>query len=646
MRMRLRILIAVMLWLNGAMTMVMAAAQEPVNDVRILIDISGSMKKNDPQNLRVPALRLITQLLPDGSRASVWTFGQWVNPLVPQKTVDAQWKEQAYAAASEINSHGLFTNIEGVLEKSTQDWKQPDKNVHRSIIFLTDGLVDISKQPEENAAARTRILEDTLSRLRDAGVVIHTIGLADEVDKPFLRQLSASTKGWFEEARTADQLERVFLRMFEKTVPTESLPMEDNKINVDSSVKEVTLLVFRQEGSQDSKIVLPSGEKIDFRSKREGLRWRHEERYDLVTITNPPAGEWKIQAKLDSDNRVMVVTDLKTKVSTLPNIMLVGDVKPYTLQLSQQDKIITERKFLDLLKTDLARHRDGKEEQRSLLTDDGQGGDEKKEDGVFTTQVGQYLPAGQYEYQLRVDGSTFQRSNRQTVKVVDTPVAVSVRKLKDGDPAVYGLSLVPYVDIINPETLLIEAVVKKPDGSQSNVNAPRVGPNEWRVDVQVKPGERYEISLSVQADRIEGKPLNLGVGPYTVAEGAEVEPKAAEPPKTVEKTSEKPAAKKSETAKKPEAKADDAAAKKDAGPDWMAIVLKILGLNVVLGGIGFGVYWKWFRKPSAVAEGAEAEKPKKKWNWLKWFRKSKTAAEGAEGETPEEKAGEKKEDKK
>jgi hypothetical protein len=31
------------------------AADEPVSDVRILIDVSGSMKKNDPENLRTPA---------------------------------------------------------------------------------------------------------------------------------------------------------------------------------------------------------------------------------------------------------------------------------------------------------------------------------------------------------------------------------------------------------------------------------------------------------------------------------------------------------------------------------------------------------------------------------------------------------------
>ena len=45
-----------------------------VDDIRILIDVSGSMKQNDPANLRIPALKLINGLIPSGSRAGVWTL--------------------------------------------------------------------------------------------------------------------------------------------------------------------------------------------------------------------------------------------------------------------------------------------------------------------------------------------------------------------------------------------------------------------------------------------------------------------------------------------------------------------------------------------------------------------------------------------
>ncbi len=53
------------------------------SDVRVVIDVSGSMKQNDPQNLRAPGLRLLSGLLPPESAAGVWTFasGQYAGAL-------------------------------------------------------------------------------------------------------------------------------------------------------------------------------------------------------------------------------------------------------------------------------------------------------------------------------------------------------------------------------------------------------------------------------------------------------------------------------------------------------------------------------------------------------------------------------------
>jgi len=89
------------------------AAAKP--DTRVLIDVSGSMKKTDPNNLRVPAVKLLINLAKDGSRFGVWNFGQQVNNLVPPATVSADWKKTASRAADRIHSRGLFTHIGAAL---------------------------------------------------------------------------------------------------------------------------------------------------------------------------------------------------------------------------------------------------------------------------------------------------------------------------------------------------------------------------------------------------------------------------------------------------------------------------------------------------------------------------------------------------
>ena len=59
-------------------------------DLRVLIDVSGSMKANDPNSLRGPAAELIARLLPANSRAGAWLFGTQTRSLVDYGDVEDQ----------------------------------------------------------------------------------------------------------------------------------------------------------------------------------------------------------------------------------------------------------------------------------------------------------------------------------------------------------------------------------------------------------------------------------------------------------------------------------------------------------------------------------------------------------------------------
>ncbi|MDC3058749.1 hypothetical protein OA099_05285, partial [Litorivicinus sp.] len=55
-------------------TLSMTATASPT-DVRVLVDVSGSMKKADPKSVRGPATALLAALLPDQSQGGIWLFG-------------------------------------------------------------------------------------------------------------------------------------------------------------------------------------------------------------------------------------------------------------------------------------------------------------------------------------------------------------------------------------------------------------------------------------------------------------------------------------------------------------------------------------------------------------------------------------------
>ena len=281
------------------------------NDVRVLIDISGSMKQNDPHNLRRPALRMLVGLLQPGTRAGVWTFAKWTNPLVPLAGVDEAWKKKALALSQQIKSPGAFTNIERVLEDATKDWSGRPTTHNRHLVLLTDGMVDVSKVAGESAASRKRILEKLLPHLKQLGVKVHTIALSDRADHELMKRLSGETGGWYQQVDGADQPKRVFLKVFEQVGKPEGVPLKDNRFTVDASVKEAAILLFREKGSPAPVLISPNGEEYKDSDLVAGVAWYKDQGYDLITVGSPARGEWSLRADVDPDNRVMIVTDLK-----------------------------------------------------------------------------------------------------------------------------------------------------------------------------------------------------------------------------------------------------------------------------------------------------------------------------------------------
>ncbi len=442
-----------------------AAGSAPVSDVRILIDISGSMKHNDPRNLRAPALRLIVGLLPIGAESGVWTFGQYVNMLVPLDVVDKKWKVQAREASKQINSNGLYTNIEDALKRATWDWNTPDPHVRRSIIMLTDGIVDVSKNDADDNASRQRIVDEILPRLQKAGATIYTIALSGGADKALLNQLAASTKGWFEQVDDADALEKSFLHMFEKTTQRDTLPLVDNKIKVDDHIRELTLLVFRKEDAKPTLLDDPVGKTIGQDNAPDNVQWHHETRYDLITIEKPMPGQWRVLADTDPDNRVMVVTNLKMQTTTLPNHVLVGEKIPLTMSLTQNGAVITKAAFLKYIDARVSQIDMNGSRQEWALKDDGHAPDKTANDGIYSTLLSNSLTAGQYEVRILVDGITFQRESQQIIQVDKTPVIAAINADDPANPDGYTLSVIPRDGLIDAKAMTVQATITDPAGT-------------------------------------------------------------------------------------------------------------------------------------------------------------------------------------
>jgi uncharacterized protein (TIGR03503 family) len=564
-------------------------AQEERADVRILIDISGSMKHNDPLNLRRPALRLLVGLLPPDTRAGVWTFGRYVNMLIPLGQVDKAWKTKARNSSESIGSPGQFTHIEDALRRATEDWEAPADGYRRSVILLTDGMVDISKQQSKSLASRQRILQEILPRLQSAGATVHTIALSQNADHELMRELAQNSGGWYEQAQSADQLQKVFLRLFEKVGKPDAVPLKDNKFSIDESISEATVLVFRKPDARPTEVLPPAGEPFAAESKPANVQWHRDQGYDMLTITDPAPGEWKIRAEVDPENRVIVVTDLKMRTSDMPNRLMLGQTLPFTVSFTDHGKLITKQAFLQVVEV-AARQKDasGELEPRPLL-DDGGDEDEQAGDGRFSMQFGgDALSRGRGELVINASGRTFVREKRMTYEVVP-PVNLQLTPDETG----MRLSLQAAADgeLIDPASLRAKIWLEDESGGREAVSLDgEPGSYSGLIDLQSFSGPR-RVVIEADAKALSGDPISFfdapadveGIGaPAPAPEPAPEPPPAAQPTATPEPPSE-PAP---PPVPQPQAEVEESG--------WLSAALWFGVINLLLLALGGGLFW-WLR---------------------------------------------------
>lgn len=466
---------------------------EPVTDLRILVDVSGSMKLNDPKNLRRDALHLLIGMLPKTSRVGIWSFGQFVNMQVKPDFATKKWKKNALKEADKIHSHGLFTNIEDALTKSTWDWRRPDPKWDRHMILLTDGMVDISKQAAKNKGSRQKILGKILNELKQANVKIHTIALSSQADHDLLKKLAKKSDGWYESADSADKLQRIFLRLFEKTTKMDSLPLEGNYFDVDKNISDMTLLVFRSKSGVETKIIRP--DKSVFRKDKhpDNVEWYQDKSFDIITVHKPTVGKWKLDADVDKDNRVKVITNLKLRVSPLPNNVIKDEEVKIEASLISQDGPLNDEELLRLIDVSLYRkNQQGIETEQAIPA--------TKEVGSYSVVMDGINEVGDLEVIVRAITPTFKRESRHEIKIHENPINLELSSTVQG----LIIKVTENPALIQTGTLQLSLNIQ---GQEGSYHIPKDGAHSWKAVID-KSFAGKNITINVSATRIGNVQFN------------------------------------------------------------------------------------------------------------------------------------------
>jgi hypothetical protein len=391
-------------------------------DVRLLIDISGSMKDSDPDNLRAPALDLIVRLLPEGSKAGVWSFGHDVQLLVEHRVIDDVWREAAVRAVAEIDNSGQLTNIPAALNAAIYDFDRLDPSYRTSIILLTDGKVDVSASPMANARAARALLGEEAPKLGAAGIPVHTIALSDEADWAFLRSLAKATSGIAEQAESPEKLTEIFYQSLEMVAPTSRIPLSDQTFQIDESVREFTALIFFDDENATAGLLDPAGKSFSAARGHDGFVWFRNRKFALVTVAQPMAGVWTLEAPNAVKTRVTVIADLRLDVDPLPNSLPAGKRAELGLRLRERGEILRDPEVLAVFDLSVEIEKPTGEVQLIDVLADY----EVPEDGEFRVLIPGMDVPGRYKITAKLQGETLNRALPMYVEIIDSPLNSSI----------------------------------------------------------------------------------------------------------------------------------------------------------------------------------------------------------------------------
>lgn len=185
-------------------------------EIAFVIDDSGSMSSNDPQNLRLEATKNFVEMLEEQDKYSITEFEDNAN-ILQELTND---KGKVKDAVEKFKSSG-GTNIASGLEKGIENLDNQNET-SKVIVLLTDG--------EDNGLNSKR--EELIKKAKDKDIIIFTIFLntgynTNENDTTDIAKIAKDTYGEFYTINSEEVID-IFNKIRKVSIGTDAKQDSDN----------------------------------------------------------------------------------------------------------------------------------------------------------------------------------------------------------------------------------------------------------------------------------------------------------------------------------------------------------------------------------------------------------------------------------
>jgi len=488
----------VMLFVVGVSSTSLAAAGGV--DAVLVMDSSGSMAKNDPKKLRVPAAKMFMSLLGDEDRIGLISFSDNGYPVLHLTTPGADSNARILASADKVSSKGVYTNLYAALSKGIEMLgKEGKPGQEKMLVLMSDGKMDVGNSDEDWGLTQ-KLQAELLQAARDKGIKVYTIAFTEASDIELLKQVAKETHALFKLAHSDQDLHDVFSAIFESAKDPDMLPIEGGEFMVDASIEEVTIVASKER--EDVRIYLqsPDGRKLGAENAGDKLKWFLSHHFDMITLSNPEPGAWKLLFT-GGRNRAYIVTNMALNHNPQRSSLMSGEDMVLESWLEQDGKLLDKEAVLTNTRFLMEIQAPNGETARFDLFDRGEYGDKKPADGVYSNTLS-YENAGSYQVKIIAESETFQRQKTVHFEVAPTPAGLP--KPEPEEPVQAEPQSEPDV-VAEPEP----EPAPEPDKAAVEQAAAPEAPPEKDSEQQAQP-EKKGVNLALVAGVFVGVNLLLG----------------------------------------------------------------------------------------------------------------------------------------
>ena len=256
--------------------------------VALIIDSSGSMRVNDPQDLRKSAAKLFIDLAQPGDKIAVIKFDSGATTLAPLTTIRTpEDRVTLKAAVDRVTSSGGTVISDGLYKGYEQLLLDTTGNGKGAVVF-TDADATYNSQVARYAAK---------------GWPIHVIALNTE--NTVLERIAAETGGRSYSASDNTVLQDIIVEIESLFhVPrskenTDVVLLPDQNLvfttEIPADTAQVTISTSWLRYDFDMRLVLPSGLTIDAVTVPSGAYHTKAATYEVFRVDNPEVGPWRIE---------------------------------------------------------------------------------------------------------------------------------------------------------------------------------------------------------------------------------------------------------------------------------------------------------------------------------------------------------------